>query len=451
MTLQWLDHAGCVLVASSGPQTDLDPTALLSTITADLHPGQAAFVTDQQTEILGVSAGYGAGKTRALCAKAVSLALANQGFIGCVMEPTGPLIRDIWQNDFEDFLEAYSVPYSFRASPLPEYVLHLPGGDTKILCRSFENWTRIIGLNLAWVLADEIDTVAPSIANKAFPKILGRLRSGNVRQFGAASTPEGFRWMHATFASDDARSRTDRRLIKMRTVDNPHLPADFIERLQANYDPSLLRAYLDGEFVNLTTGQVYDRFSREHHVKPCEWDELEAETILLGVDFNVGNMSGVLAVRRGRELHVFDEVAGAHDTDALAQEVRRRYPKARILGYPDASGTARSTNSSRSDVAILQAYDISNMAPKANPPVRDRVASVQALLENGKGERRLFIDPRCRRLIECLELQSYDEKGEPDKATGHDHMNDALGYIVHRCFEVGRASAGKPVRGLRLY
>lgn len=28
---------------------------------------------------------------------------------------------------------------------------------------------------------------------------------------------------------------------------------------------------------------------------------------------------------------------------------------------------------------------------------------------------------------------------------------DALGYIVHRCFEVGRASAGKPVRGLRLY
>ena len=438
------------LARAGGPQL-IDSDRLLSTITADLHPGQAAFVQDQQTEILGVSAGYGAGKTRALCAKAVSLSLANQGFIGCVMEPTGPLIRDIWQNDFEDFLEAYSIPYSFRASPLPEYVLHLPGGDTKILCRSFENWTRIIGLNLAWVLADEIDTVAPSIASKAFPKILGRLRSGNVRQFGAASTPEGFRWMYSTFGSQDAQDRADRRLIRMRTADNPHLPADFIERLQANYDPSLLRAYLDGEFVNLTTGQVYDRFNRAHHVKPCDWDELEAETILLGVDFNVGNMSGVLAVRRGRELHVFDEIAGAHDTDALGQEVRRRYPSARILGYPDASGTARSTNSSRSDVAILQSYDISNMAPKANPPIRDRVAAVQALLENGNGERRLFVDPRCRRLIECLELQSYDEKGEPDKDAGYDHMNDALGYIIHRTFEVGRAVTGRPVRGIRLY
>jgi len=428
-----------------------DSDRLLHTITADLHPGQAAFVHDQATEIIGVSAGYGAGKTRALCAKAVSLALANQGFLGCVMEPTGPLIRDIWQNDFEDFLEAYSIPYSFRASPLPEYVLHLSGGDTKILCRSFENWTRIIGLNLAWVLADEIDTVTPTIANKAFPKILGRLRSGNVRQFGAASTPEGFRWMWQTFGSEDAQQRADRRLIRMRTADNPHLPPDFIERLQANYDPSLLRAYLEGEFVNLTTGQVYDRFNRKHHVIPCNWDELEGETILLGVDFNVGNMSGVLAVRRGRELHVFDEVAGAHDTDALGQEIRRRYPKARILGYPDASGTARSTNSSRSDVAILQSYDISNQAPKANPPVRDRVAAVQALLENGQGERRLFIDPRCRKLIECLELQSYDEDGTPAKDTGYDHMNDALGYIVHRTFEVGRAITGKAVRGVRLY
>jgi hypothetical protein len=49
------------------------------------------------------------------------------------------------------------------------------------------------------------------------------------------------------------KAATDRKLIKMRSVDNPHLPADFIERLQANYDPTMLRAYLDGEFVNLTT------------------------------------------------------------------------------------------------------------------------------------------------------------------------------------------------------
>ncbi len=437
------------LLAFMQQQTPEDTDDLITRIRADLHPGQLAFVDDTATQILGISAGYGAGKTRALCAKAVMLAAVNQGFIGCVMEPTGPLIRDIWQTDFEAFLEAYDIPYTFRASPLPEYMLHLPGGDTKILCRSFENWSRIIGLNLAWVLADEIDTVTPSIANKAFPKILGRLRSGNVRQFGAASTPEGFRWMWNTFGSDEAKQRPDRQLIKMRTADNPHLPPDFIERLEANYDPSLLRAYLDGEFVNLTTGQVYDRFDRAKHVTATVPD-ITREPVRVGIDFNVGNMSAVIAVRLNNGLLVIDEIAGAHDTDALAQEIRRRHPQQQIYIYPDASGGSRSTNASQTDIQILESYGMSNQSPRSNPPVRDRVAAVQALLENGKGQVRLQVAQGCRRVIECLELQCYSDKGEPDKDAGFDHMNDALGYLVWREFNPLHAGAGRGT-GVRLY
>ena len=440
---------GSVLHQLNYGNGNVDIPQLLAHIRSDLHPGQLAFVDDTSTQILGISAGYGAGKTRALCAKAVMLAAANQGFIGAVMEPTGPLIRDIWQNDFEQFLENYEIPYTFRASPLPEYMLHLPGGDTKILCRSFENWSRIIGLNLAWVLADEIDTVTPSIANKAFPKILGRLRSGNVRQFAAASTPEGFRWMWTTFGSDEAKARPDRHLIKMRTADNPHLPPDFIERLQANYDPSLLRAYLDGEFVNLTTGQVYDRFDRNKHCIANPPDTA-SESLRVGIDFNVGNMSAIIAVRLGSSLLIIDEISGAHDTDALAQEIIRRYPDRCIYAYPDASGGNRSTNATQTDIAILESYGMANQSPRANPPVRDRVAAVQALLENGKGEVRLQIANTCKRLIECLELQCYTEKGDPDKDAGFDHMNDALGYLVWREFNPLHAKAGKGT-GIRIY
>jgi hypothetical protein len=281
------------LLAFATPPTQEGTAQLIDRIKGDLHPGQLAFVDDQTTEIIGLSAGYGAGKTRSLAAKAVVMAALNQGFIGIVMEPTGPLIRDIWQNDFDDFLEHYDVPYTFRASPLPEYVLHLPGGDTKILCRSFENWSRCIGINAAWCLADEIDTVPPATANKAFPKILGRLRAGNVRQFAAASTPEGFRWMWNTFGTEDAQKRPDRKLIRMRSVDNPHLPQDFIERLQANYDPSLLQAYLEGQFCNLTTGQVYDRFDRARHVI-TDIPDVSREPLRVGCDFNVGNSNAVI-------------------------------------------------------------------------------------------------------------------------------------------------------------
>jgi len=99
----------------------------------------------------------------------------------------------------------------------------------------------------------------------------------------------------------------------------------------------------------------------------------------------------------------------------------------------------------------LQSYGFSSMALKSNPFIKDRVATVNALLQNGKGERRLAIHASCTRLIECLELQSYDEKtGDPDKQNGYDHHVDALGYLIFREFNLLYGRAGKPT-GIRIY
>lgn len=426
----------------------LDTDQLVARMKADLHPGQLAFVNDQESAIIALSAGYGAGKTRSLLCKAVCLAIANQGFTGCLMEPTAPMIRDIWISEFDAYLDHYEIPYTFRASPLPAYTFHLPGGDTHLLCRSFETVSRIVGVNLSHVIVDEIDTVSYKITSQAFPKILGRLRSGNVRQFASASTPEGFKWLYNEFASPEAQSRTDRRLIKMKTTDNPHLPEDFIERLRANYDPVLLKSYLNGEFVNLTTGCVYDRFDRTIHVIDA-YDHGD-EPIHVGLDFNIGKMSACIAVRAQDKLIVIDEIRDGHDTDAIAQEIKRRYPNRQLYAYPDASGGNRSTNASRTDIEILQSYGFSNQSGRSNPPIKDRVASVQAVLLNGKGKTRLQVTKNCKRLIECLELQSYTDKGEPDKDAGFDHLNDALGYMVWRLYNPLHARAGQGT-GIRIY
>jgi len=446
--LSILSREGSVLDHIGSHSIDIDTNELLDRIRTDLHPPQQQFF-DNQSEIVGLSAGYGAGKTRALCSMAIKLAAQNIGYIGAILEPVAPLIRDIWITDFDQFLEHYEIPYSFRASPLPEYTLHFKEGDSKLLCRSFENYSRIIGLNLSHVLVDEIDTVSPSICDKAFPKILGRLRAGNVRQFCAASTPEGFRWMYNTFGTDEAKERTDRQLIKMSTYDNKFLPSDFIERMQSNYDPSMLRAYLMGDFINLQTGLVYDRFSREQNLI-TEKPEIQIEPLRIGIDFNIGNMNAVVGIVKDQKLLIFDEITKAHDTDALAQEIKARYPYNKIYIYPDASGGNRSTNSSQTDIAILESYGFSNQSPRSNPPIRDRVSSVQALLCNGKGETRLHIHASCRKLIESMELQSYNEKGEPDKESGYDHMADCLGYLIWREFNPLFARAGRPT-GIRIY
>ena len=146
-----------------------------------------------------------------------------------------------------------------------------------------ENWERLIGINAAWIICDEFDTSKTEIALKAYEKLLGRLRAGNTRQFIITTTPEGFRATYQIFIEKGGEAK---RLIKAKTVDNKYLPPDFIDTLKEQYPENLLKAYLEGEFVNLTSGTVYSYFSRDRHASTETIKE--GETLHIGADFNVG-------------------------------------------------------------------------------------------------------------------------------------------------------------------
>src|SRR5450756_1230647 len=75
--------------------------------------------------------------------------------------------------------------------------------------------------------------------------------------------------------------------------------------------------------------------------------------------------------------------------------------------------------------------------PTSNPPVKDRVNCVNAVLGNQAGERRLRIDPGCKQLIQDLERVHWkaDPNGNAladiDKADPlRSHLSDALGYMI---------------------
>jgi hypothetical protein len=76
---------------------------------------------------------------------------------------------------------------------------------------------------------------------------------------------------------------------------------------------------------------------------------------------------------------------------------------------------------------------VSYRVPKANPPVRERVALMNARLRNARGEAQLFVDPKCRELIDDLEQVSYQEDStqiDKDKDRKRTHLSDALGYLI---------------------
>jgi len=72
----------------------------------------------------------------------------------------------------------------------------------------------------------------------------------------------------------------------------------------------------------------------------------------------------------------------------------------------------------------------------------DRIASVNAMFKNKNGQSRLYIDPKCRKLRECLLKMSYKPDSRiPDKSSGYDHMTDSLGYAVMGLAPINRQNS----------
>ena len=326
---------------------------LKARILGDLLPAQREFVNDESHRILGYIGGFGSGKSYALCAKALFLGMANPGTTAMVAEPSFPMIRTVFMPAMELALEQWNIEFEFRVSPQPEWTLHLPTGDIKLLAVSAENWSKVRGQNISFVLWDECDTSPQDVAQKAGEMFLARMRTGKINQLAVASTPEGFRWAYRTFVEEDGE---DKRLIRVRTMDNPNLPSDFVPSLERNYPPQLIQAYLNGEFVNLASCALYPDWDRTLHYTDAQPDK--NETVYVGVDLNVGNCVTQHLVRRGDEFHFFDE-AVYRDTMQIAQGLRELYPyhfaNNQLVLIPDASAKQRSTAAAQeSDMGILK-------------------------------------------------------------------------------------------------
>ena len=161
---------------------------------------------------------------------------------------------------------------------------------------------------------------------------------------------------------------------------------------------------------------------------------LRFDPLHVGMDFNVGKMAAICAEYYRRKLYVFHELVMYRDTPDIIQAVSDTFDDRKIITYPDASGVNRtSTDASKSDIALLRAAKFTVRAKPANPPVKDRIASVNKALEDGK----LLIDTNnWPVLTEALEQQVYKDNGQPDKENDHDHPIDALGYMVYWLIEI---------------
>ena len=249
-------------------------------------------------------------------------------------------------------------------------------------------------------------------------------------------TPEELNWGYDV--ATDGGNRYDIGVVFASTRDNPHLMDGYVDILESAYDEQHRAAYIDGQFVNLKVGRVYKDFNRSmvKERKDVVGDNLKDLPIECGMDFNVDAMSCEIYRRGPTWIHFFDEIRLKNaNTYDMAKALHAEYPGITI--YPDASGSARKTSAVKSDHAILKGgtsdmpWRFKIVAPRSNPPVKDRVNAFNKLMREGNCS--FWNVPE---LITDLERCTW-RLGDIDKRDSErSHASDAGGYPVAYNFPI---------------
>ena len=362
--------------------------------------------------------GYGSGKTYIGALRSIFLSYINKPLPGMYVSPTHGLAQKTIILTLKEIFRRSDIDFTFNQNK-GEFRIH--NWDGLIWIGSGDKPDSLRGPNLSWAGIDE-----PFIQKReVFEQMTARVRHPEATQseIFLTGTPEELNWGYQ-LVND---SRLDIGTVNASTLDNPHLPQDYKDSLLAAYSQEQIDAYVHGKFVNLTQGRVYKDFNRDKHVMKRETEGWE---IAAGQDYNVDANTVCVFAYTSKEIAVFDEIrlknSGTYD---MAEALKEKYPGIKVM--PDSTGSARKTSSSQSDHDIMRQAGFQILAPRKNPPVRDRVNAVNRLLRE---ERITFTN--CPNLIMDMERNVW-RNGDIDKRDPEQsHASDAMGYAINWLFPI---------------
>jgi hypothetical protein len=420
----------------------------MTTKKISLTASQAEFVALTTTNNL-FCAGMGSGKTHTMSLKAVMDMMLGPDVLTVVYEPDYPLIKEVavpavigWLNFFgleegTDFV--YNKNDHKITTLVPEY--------GNMLFKSLNDPDKLIAYQSYSSHIDELDTLPDDKAALCYQKIIGRNRqqpnihashkvenktTGKlecVNRINVYTTPEGYQFCYKKWGVHKTKQKPNHSMVQGKTRENPTVTDAWIEEMTQGLTDQQVKAYLNGEFVNMTAGTVYYAYDRTIHTSREKI--IPGETLYIGMDFNVYHMSATVYVRRdgGRQWHAVEEISDVRDTADIITLIEDRYLQSarKVIIYPDASGDAQKTSAATSDIAQLKDAGFTVRHPRKNGRVKDRVAATNKGFENGL----IFVNEvACPQVASCFEQQAYNKKGEPDKTSGNDHQNDASTYPI---------------------
>lgn len=300
--------------------------------------------------------------------------------------------------------------------------------NSKIYLRSSDNPDSLRGVAIDFLVMDEVAMIDP----KTWTEVLRPALSDRGGHAMFITTPKGKNWIYDLWSG--AHNQENWSAFSYTTLEGGHVDESEIESARQELDEKSFRQEYMASFETYQ-GNIYYNYDPARNVEKRVIDLAKNEIIHIGFDFNVTPLVATIARVVGNDIHVFDEIKmDGSNTYEMCEEIVRRYPDNRIFAYPDATGQARKTSSNTTDHNIMRQNGFIIKAGRVNPPVKDRIAAVNASLLSASGEVKLTISPNCKNIIKCISSQTYKEGTlVPDKngSIDYSHLNDALGYLVN--------------------
>ena len=303
--------------------------------------------------------------------------------------------------------------------------------NSVITLKGADNFDSLRGVGLDFVVLDEFQDIAP----QAWSEVVRPSLSDRQGKALFCGTPKGVgSWSHKLYTQ--AVHEPNWNAWQFTTIEGGRVPQEEIDAARRDLDDKTFAQEYLATF-NTYSGVVAYNFDYKASVRPCE--NPITSVIHVGQDFNLSPMSSTIAQMTNQGIHVFDEIKlMSSNTDEVVKELKDRYPNSKIIVYPDPASRQKKTSAGgRTDMSILENAGFEVRARKYHTPIRDRVNSLNALLKNAKGERKLFIDPKCKNTIDSLQRLTYKEgTNQIDKDNGLDHFFDSIAYMVDYLFPI---------------
>ena len=378
--------------------------------------------------------GVGSGKTRA---GVVEVMRMPGGSRGTVVAPTYRMLQDATIHTFLEVTEDCGILKEYKKSDMTAVLEN----GTELLFRSCDEPDKLRGPNLGWFWLDEA-AMMPALV---WDLMIGRLRLGPGRGW-ATTTPRGKNWLWKLFVRD---RKDDYSLIQCSSKTNTFLPDYFIQALESQYTGLWKTQELEGGFVEFVDAAAYEEFSVAKNVQAnCIERFYDPRLpIRLGCDFNHHLMAWpVIQVIEDQPV-VLCEISQFKRASVpkMVRKFRSMFPNhpggLRVFG--DASGGHGSAVGATIYEIMATAFegyqsDPEFYIPKKNPPVPDRIHSVNQMFNGTNAWKPVIVDESCEYFIEDCQRVQWAENGRgllkiedpADDRSLLTHALDGFGYWV---------------------